>query len=212
MAPSYCTAGRVRQVLPTQMTTAHDSALTVLAAAASRAIDNLHGREAGAYAVSTASTRYFNGSGERKQWVGEMADAPSAVAVAESGDVDGSGVYTTWAAKDYLLWPYNAPEQGLPYLRLDVDTLNGSKIKWFAYPKAVKITAKFGFSTAAPAEIVQAAVIQTARWWKRGQQVYQDTGSISQLGQLTYTKKLDPDVATLLDVPKFNKVASYSYG
>ena len=43
-----------------------------------------------------------------------------------------------------------------------------------------------------------ATIIQASRWFKRGQQAFQDTGAVVELGQLRYTQKLDPDVAALL--------------
>jgi hypothetical protein len=50
-----------------------------------------------------------------------------------------------------------------------------------------------------PAEIIRmAATAQATRWFKRGQQAFQDTGAIAELGQLTYTQKLDPDIVTML--------------
>ena len=87
-----------------------------------------------------------------------------------------------------------------------MDTINGTKEMWYDYPKAVKVIGKFGFSAAAPSEIVQATIIQVMRWFKRGQQAYQDTGAIVELAQLRYVRKLDPDVETLLSLPKFQLV------
>jgi len=50
-----------------------------------------------------------------------------------------------------------------------------------------------------PAEIIRmAATAQATRWFKRGQQAFQDTGAIAELGQMTYTQKLDPDIVTML--------------
>ena len=50
----------------------------------------------------------------------------------------------------------------------------------------------------APAMVKQAVVIQAARWFKRGQQAYQDVSASAEMGQLTYAQKLDPDIATML--------------
>ena len=50
-----------------------------------------------------------------------------------------------------------------------------------------------------PPEVVrQAVIIQAARWFKRGQQAYQDTGAAAELGQMTYTQKLDPEIQAML--------------
>lgn len=79
-----------------------------------------------------------------------------------------------------------------------VDYFNGSKAVWYAYPKAVKVVGKFGYTTATPDDVKQATIIQAVRWFKRGQQSFKDTGAIAELGQLQYTQALDPDVAQLL--------------
>lgn len=177
--------------------------LRALATRASRLIDAHLKREPGAFAVAADTTRYFTGDGCDELWIGELAAAPTSLAVAEAGILT---AYTTWAATDYLLWPYNAIAEGKPYTRLDIDHWNGTKSSWYSYPKAVKIVGKFGFSTVVPDEIVEAAIIQAVRWFKRGQQAFQDTGAITQLAQLQYVKRLDPDVELILSAPKFQVV------
>ncbi len=50
-----------------------------------------------------------------------------------------------------------------------------------------------------PPELVkQATIAQALRWFKRGQQAFTDTGGIVELGTLLYTKKLDPEIETML--------------
>lgn len=193
---SYVTADEVRAQMPdVEWSVAYHATLTALITRASRLIDRATGREDGAYASDTATVRYFDGSGQREQWLPEMAAAPTAVAVDEGG----AGMYTTWASTDYFTWPYNAADEGKPYVRLDVDQLNGDKSHWYRFPRSVKVTAKWGYSTAAPDDVKQAVIIQVIRYFKRAQQAYQDTGAIVELGQLRYVNKLDPDVALLVD-------------
>ena len=178
--------------------TTYDTLLAVLAKRASRAIDRYLKRKPGAFYVNTDVTLYFTGSGSRTLWIGELAAAPTSVSVAETGDIV-TPDYTLWAETDYMCWPFNALDAGMPYVRLDIDQLNGSKSVWYSFPKSVKIVGKFGYSTSVPDDVMQVACIQTARWLKRGQQAFQDTGAIMELGQLTYTQRLDPDVANLID-------------
>jgi len=116
--------------------------------------------------------------------------------VAEGGDLTD---YTAWASTDYILWPYNALLAGEPYIRIDVDQLNGTKQDWSEYPKAVKIVGKFGYATTIPDDVKQVTIIQAARWLKRAQQGFRDTGAVVELGQLHYVKALDPDLAALVD-------------
>ena len=60
--------------------------------------------------------------------------------------------------------------------------------------------------TSPPDEIKQATIIQAMRWFKRGQQAFSDTGAVLELGQLRYTQKLDPDVALILESPRFGRL------
>lgn len=210
MPNDYTIVAEVKAMMPdTSWSTSYDSILTTIITRASRAIDLFTAREPGAYSVNANTTRYYNGSGFREQWVDEIAEI-STVAVAETGVIDNAsgsgGTYTTWATSDYLPWPYNAANERRPYLRLDLDQLNGSKQVWYHFPKAIKITGKFGYATTTnlPPEIVQTTIIQAIRWFKRGQQSFQDTGAIVELGQLRYVKTLDPDVAEM--IAHFRKV------
>ncbi len=205
MPEDYCTVAEVQAVLPdVSWGTSYDVLLAELITRASRAIDRFTGREPGAYAAGTDSTRWFDGSGTDEQWIDELAAAPTAVLVAGGGQVDGAGgtggSYTEWSVSDYRPWPHNALERNEPYLRLDVDQLNGSKAVWPRYPKAIKVTGLFGFASTAntPPEIVQATIVQAVRSFKRGQQGFQDVGAIEALGQLQYVKTLDPDVAEIV--------------
>jgi len=200
----YVTLAETKAALPdTSWTTAYDAILASAITRASRDFDLFTQRGDDEFAASVDETRYFDGSGNAELWIGELAAAPTSVAVAEGGDVDSSagtgGTYTIWAASDFLLWPYNAATRGRPFLRLDVDIFNGSKAHWFTYPKCVKIVGKFGYSTVVPDPVKKATIILAIRHFKRGQQAYHDTGAIVELGQLTYTQKLDPDVALAVE-------------
>src|SRR5574341_150455 len=206
----YTTLASVKALMPdTAWGTSYDTVLGTLITRASRIIDGLLGREPGSFAVGSDVTKYFDGSGCLEQWIGELAALPTSVSVAETGVVDdaagSNGTYTLWANRDYRPWPYNNLAEGKPILRLDIDLLSGAKQIWYSFPKAVKVVGKFGFATTSntPSEIVQAAEIQTVRWFKRAQQTFQDAGAIVELGQLRYVKKLDPDVENVLMKTKF---------
>ncbi len=192
----YCTIAEVKAAIPDETWgSKYDVILPTLAKSASRLIDRHMGKKPGAFYVDADVTCYFDGSGTSELKIGELAAAPTSVAVSETGSLT---AYTTWLATDYILYPLNALDAGRPYTKLVIDKLNGSKVVWYAYRKAVKIVGKFGFSTTVPDDLKQVAIIQTFRWWKRGQQAFQDTGAITELGQLTYTKALDPDLVALL--------------
>ncbi len=203
MTNNYCTDVEIKQVMPDSgLASSYDALLNALAERASREIDRLTGRAPGAYKATTDETRYVDGSGEAQQWIGELAAAPTTVKVAEGGIVDAAdgtgGTYTTWAASDYLLWPSNALAEGGPILRLDINRMISGKAWWAPYPKAVKITGKFGYSSEPPPDVVEATIVLAVRWFKRGQQGFADTGAIAELRQLRYVKALDPDVEELV--------------
>lgn len=194
---AYLTTAELMDEMPdVEWSGKYEPLLDALIGRSSRLIDRITGREEGAYKVAAATVRTFDGSGCGFQWVDEMAEAPTAVAVSETGALTS---YTAWAATDYMPWPYNAAAKGLPYLRLDVDQLNGDHALFYRFPKSVRVTAKWGYSTAVPADVQQAVIVQTVRWFKRGQQAFQDAGAIFELGQLRYVKQLDPDVQLIVD-------------
>jgi len=196
LAKDYIVAAEIRAALPdAEWGSTYDVLLSQLANAASRAIDRYTGRAPGAYYADVPSVRYIDGSGTPRLWIGELAAAPAQVWVAESGD--GSS-YVPWDDTEYICWPYDALERGEPYLRLDIDLLNGTKGIWYAYPRAVKISGQWGYSAYPPADVKQACLIQAIRWFKRSQQAYRDIGGIVDLGQLQYVQALDPEVAQLL--------------
>jgi hypothetical protein len=205
MANDYTTNTEIKAVMPdTNWSTTYDALLTTIITRASRAIDLFTGREPGAFSVNANTTRYYDGSGNKILWVDELAELPSTVAVAETGVVDNAsgtgGTYTVYSTSDYFPWPYNALAERKPFLKLELDQLNGSKYSWYKFPRSVKITGKFGYTTTTslPPEIVQTTIIQAIRWFKRGQQAYQDVGAIVELGQLRYVQALDPDIKEMI--------------
>ena len=208
--PSYSTAASVKSLMPdTTWGTSYDSLFGVLIARASRLVDGVLHREPGAFAVGAETTRYFDGNNDDELYIGELAAVPNIVSIATSGIVDNvndtGGTYTALSASDYRVWPSNWSKERRPILRLDLDCLNGSYSSFYGYPKGVKVTGYFGFATTSniPDEIVQAVDIQTIRWFKRGQQAFQDVGAITDLSQLKYVNKLDPDIAVILEEGRF---------
>jgi hypothetical protein len=204
---AYCTYAEVKAVMADAIwgtSTDHDAILTALATRASRFVDRYTKRSNGAFCVgSVGQVRYFDGNGSEDLWVGELAAMPSIIEVAEGGDLSD---LTPWAVTDVLGYPENAVAEGIPINQLKVDIINGTKTCWPAYPKAVKLTCLPGFSAVTPDEIKQAAIIQVARWFKRGQQGFQDAGASAELGQLQFAGGLDREVKQILDSPQFARM------
>lgn len=191
----YCIVADVKEAMPDgNWGSSYDTLIDGLIARASRLFDKVAGKNPGAFYVSVDTTRYFEGSNTTLQKIADLAAQPTSVSVSETGSIT---TYTLWASTDYILMPYDAPDLGRPYTELLIDTLNGSKAVWYKYPKSVKIVGKFGYAVAVPDLVKEATIMQTAKWLKRGQQAFQDTGAIVELGRLTYTKKLDPEVALI---------------
>lgn len=211
MANSYSTIGSVKALMPDNVwSTKYDALLTELLLRASRLVDSILRRKPGAFAVANNETYYFNGSGGRVLMIGELAATPALVAVSLNGVVDNNsgagGNYVQLSESDYFCTPYNRLEEGKPFLSLEINRLSSAVQVWPRLTKSVKVTGRFGFSTSqnTPDEIKQAVEIQTVRWWKRGQQAFQDAGAISELGQLRYVKNLDPDIVQILKVERFS--------
>lgn len=201
MPNDYATRQEVKDHLPDPAWgTKYDALIDLLLPRASRLIDEESNEKAGGYFVDSDSTVYLDGTGTktlhlwREPSVRFLADTPTSIKISEDGSVTPAD-YTALAATDYILRPYNAPDYGQPYRKIDMDDLNGDYAAWPKFPKAVEITGPIGWSTTVPPTIKEATIVQVVRWTKRAQQMFQDTGAIVELGQLRYTKELDPEVA-----------------
>ena len=114
-------------------------------------------------------------------------------AVVIAVDETETGVYVPWILNtDYLLWPYNE----LHFTRIIIK-YGASKV-FTDGQQLLRVTGNWGGTTTPPAQIRLAAAITVSRWFKRGMQGFQDTGAVVEVGQLTYTKALDPDVKEML--------------
>ena len=89
MTEDYCYVEDIKDVLPDiTVDTSYELMLNTLITRASRAIDTHLKREPGAFAVIADSTRYFTGSGDDKLWIGELAAAPTSIAVCGGWGID----------------------------------------------------------------------------------------------------------------------------
>ena len=180
--------------------TDYDTALTALLTTASRLVDREIGKWPNYFSPSSdAEDRYFDGTGGHTLYIDDAVSI-SAVAVSEAGGLASSD-YTAWSSSDYIQHPYNTT----PKYKLIVDRLNGSKLSFDPYYKAVKVTGIFGYSTTPPDLVIQAVKIQVARWFMRQKQLWQDNNQ-QELGAVVVNvngknfigTKLDPDVAAML--------------
>lgn len=192
----YCQVDDVKLDLGDQWVAGakHDRALKAGIEIASRLIDEELGWENCHFAASDLAvvTRLYPGvvgSGYEKTVDRFLDDAGLVVEVDESDD----GVFVTWTKDtDFIIWPYNETY----FTRVIVKDDSGKIIP--AGQQIVRVTGRLGGYTTPPAIVKKAAIITVARWFKRGMQMYQDTGAVAEVGQLMYTKALDPDVKEIL--------------
>jgi len=224
----YCSLAELRAQTYKKGTTKSpdtDVALTLIITAVSRAIDQHTGREDGFWVADTSATaRYFSGSGDATQWVDECVEIES-LAVKDSA-TDDEDSYTAWtvgtvgtttsadafpASGDPKYPNYNA----LPYNFL-LANVNGS---YAEFPSGrfsslsgfrpeheskhglptVKLTAKWGYSVDVIGSIKQACMIESARAYKRGEGVWADAIANADFGEMRFVAQLDPMVRTMLN-------------
>lgn len=210
-----------------------DNMLGAVITAASRAIDRHCNRPDGFVALVTATARYYPGSGKPYQWIDECTSV-TAVAVKDSPS-DDEDAYTAWtvgivgtttSADVFPASGYpNCPNYtDTPYNLLIIGA-NNSHSSTFTSGKfvtrggfrpsteiphglpTVKVTAKWGYATTVPAQIKEACIMQAMRWYKRIQGGMADSLASSDLGQMMYTKELDPEIGFILDRGRFVRPA-----
>lgn len=203
----YITVADLKAAMPDQDWSSgiYDTQLASLATTASRVIDRYTGWQPGAFSVTDDEVRYFDGSETRRIWTDPLCAVPTAIAMTLTGDpLNYTDIPQLRVDNNEPNWwplPYNALLSINPYYtHVDFNILWGSYFTWYGFPRAVKVTGKFGFSTSVPEEIKWAATIQGIRSWKRAQQAFGDTGGIIDLGKLTYTKSIDPEVCEILSM------------
>ena len=218
----YATTADIRDRID-KTGTADDAILDALLSAASRAIDGYCNRPDGFVAISTATARYYPGSGKSYQWIDECVSV-TAVAVKSSAS-DEENQYTAWTVGTIGtttgadVFPATGDPEYPIFDRLPINLLIiGANGDYPVFPSgqfrtrggfrpasdsvrgvaSVKTTAKWGHSIIVPANVKEAAIVQASRWFKRGQSAWADATVNSNFGILLYRKSLDPDLQAML--------------
>lgn len=96
------------------------------------------------------TTRYFDGNGDKKIYIGELVSITSLT-------VDNVAQILN---EDYFLKPYNAQDLGRPYDHIELVQPNGNQSSrakalydFTAEQRNIKVVGKFRYSTSAPADI-----------------------------------------------------------
>jgi len=200
----------------------NDAILQSILNYAAAALDNRcrpnHGKPSGErdffIADTTATAAAYSGTGGATQRIDECTDI-TLVAVKDSAD---DAAYVSWAATDWIKASgdvrrpeFNKTPYDLLLIGPDGDYsrfLSGtySGLRGFAPEIArgygvqtVQVTAKWGYATTVPDDIKAATIMQAARWYKRLQGSMSDVLASGTLGTLIFTKRLDPDIAGILE-------------
>ena len=202
----YVTIAEVKAALPADnwatAGTTYDARLTTLCTAASRLIDTQVLKWPGYFYVTADDTRYFDAPrGGLILYCDELAAAPTSVSTTDVGSVS---TYTALASTDYIMGPYNAIGNDVPYWWIKLDVINGNAATWYGFEKGVKVVGKFGYSTTVPADVKQVVLEQVIRWFKMEVKNYSDYGHIGTVPMGEYAPKetytnLDKDLCKMLE-------------
>ncbi len=197
----YCTLAEVKSNLPESLGSSTDSTydalIGTLITSASRAVDGYLGQQDNYFYPSTDPViRYYDGNNDFELSIDDFLSVTE-LAVSEDGQVSSTG-YVVWSSSDYYYHPYNAATKGKPYKKIVVDMLNGDRLAFPNFHKAVRVTGIFGYSLTPPADVKQACIVMTLRHMQRAKSAYADAGANPEIGQLFYVQELDPDIKTLL--------------
>ena len=182
-----------------------DGPLVLLALeAAARAIDTACGRDFRT-AGAVVSARYFQplqlytAEGRlARNMIVPVSDVFDATGMIVTFDTTGNGSYTT-VTTAYRLGPVNAAARQMPYTRLIFDS-GTYPPDWDA---SVKVEALWGWDRT-PGTIVQANLVQAARFLKRRDAPFGVAGSPELGNEMRLLSKLDPDVALMVGAYKRN--------
>jgi hypothetical protein len=218
---AYATAAELRTQM-NKTSVADDTILTAIIAAAENTINLFTNRIDGFVALTTAIARIYAGTGRAYMSIDECV----AITLVEVKESVSDTTYVSWAAGDWIPFrgDYKDPNFNmLPYTMLmtnptgDQAYFTGGKFGGLrGFPPetdrsrgapTVRVTAKWGYSVAVPADIKEACIMQSARWYKRLEGAMSDALASSELGTLLYRQVLDPDVKMILVNGRYVKPA-----
>lgn len=212
---AYATVKELRAQINKAGTTT-DVELALILDAASESIDRFCNRPDGFVSIVNATARIYTGDGSEIQWI----DRCTAVSLVEVKDSVSDTTYVSWSAADWIAAsgdPEKPDFNGLPYTFIivsevgDYATFTGgtffaglrgfrpSMTRTGRGVPTVRITANWGEETTVPFVVKQAAITQSARWFKRGLSAWDDETATTAFGSLKYkTKRLDPAIQFML--------------
>ena len=187
----YCTAAELKARAGIT-DTVDDTVLAQVITGVSRSIDNKCNRRF--FVTATDETRYYQPISSLECPTGDIQALTSILV-----DAGNRSYNITLDVTDYDLVPDNAVSIGQPWMGIRMAPYGRYRF-YPQYPRSVKVTGRFGYSSTTPEEVHEAALIQCARIFKRKDAEYGVLGS-GGMGQLMTLPKLDPDVEVLLAAP-----------
>lgn len=167
-------------------TTEDDNAvLEMFIDGASRFIEGQTGRR---FDLVEGETRYFNGAGCRRLFVGDVVS----ITTVSTGNPDG---YTALAVSDWYLGPTN-PQPGWPYRWLELPSSYGYDPITNGYGnvfptgfRTVQLVGDFGWE-AVPEDIRNVCVSLAVRAWKAGRAGFNDAIGVDAAGAPLFSKAM----------------------
>ena len=158
-----------------------------------------------------ASARTYAGSGKGHQRINPCVE----ITLVEVKESYTDTAYTAWVPADWVAYcgSYERPNfNDLPYTAVMVDP-NGDYCTFTKSPSiaTVRVTARWGYSDTPPPDIMEACVMQSARWYKRLQSAMSDTLASGELGMLLYRQSLDPDIRRILVDGRYINAITYGF-
>ena len=171
-------------------TTSEDTAIAAAIAAAEALIDNYTGRTF----TAAESTRTYMPRTASILDVDDIATT-SGLVIKTDEDQDGTFETTLTVTTDYVIQKNDAP------FRIVTNVNRGWPLSLYGR-NTVEITATFGYATAVPDNIKQAALLMASRLFQRkASPLGFQAGAISEFGPVRISRT-DPDVAALLQGTK----------
>lgn len=158
---SYTTETKIENYLMIEIDGSMSSQLTDWISAVEQYIDKYTGRKDG-FSVGAATTKYFNGNGEREIVIDDFISLTT-VQILESNGEDVEWTLVEGLENDYIAFPYNES----PQYRL-ILTTNAQVGAWFSGEKRIKITAVWGYLSTVPKDIELAATMLVSNIIEKG--------------------------------------------
>jgi hypothetical protein len=181
----YCTLHDVKDALNITDET-RDDGIQRLILAASAELDNYCDRSF----ASTSATKYYDGVSD-DLLIDDLISVTSIKA-----DPGGDGTYeTTFAATDYILYPY----QGPPYWKVRLSENSAQSDLNKGVRKGIQIVGSWGYQATVPEPVKQACLEMVCRAYRQEQAGYGTTVGIPDVGMGQVFQGLSSDIKRKLD-------------